>query len=136
MQFLLRATMLGTHDCTTTVLGTRSRPSAAGFFVSPARRGLAGLVVSLITQALGAGLIKNALNVVDGKPASIGEIGAWATNGRCIIAALIVAVATSIGTLLCYIPGMIVGFLLNWTMFFVVDQNMAPSTQSRRASSS
>ncbi len=43
-----------------------------------------------------------------------------------ITAALIVAVATFIGTLLCYLPGLIVGFLLNWTMFYVVDQDMAP----------
>ena len=125
VQFLLRATILGTHDCTTTVLGqsvvTQCGPS---FWVSLLGAGLAGLVVSLVTQALGAGLIKNALNIVDGKPASIGEIGTWATNGQVILAALIIAVATFVGTLLCYIPGLIVAFLLNWTMFFVVDQNM------------
>ena len=101
----------------------RSRASSSALLGA----GLAGFVIaSLITQALGAGLIKNALNVADGKPASIGEIGAWATNGRVITAALIVAVATFIGTLLCYIPGIIVGFLLNWTMFYVVDKDMAP----------
>ncbi len=125
VQLLLRATILGTHDCTTTVLGqsvvTQCGPN---FFVSLLGAGLAGLVISLITQALGAGLIKNALNIVDGKPASIGEIGTWATNGQVLLAALIIAVATFIGTLLCYIPGLIVAFLLNWTMFFVVDQNM------------
>jgi len=125
VQLLLRATILGTHDCTTTVLGqsvvTQCGPS---FWVSLLGAGLAGLVVSLVTQALGAGLIKNALNIVDGKPASIGEIGTWATNGQVILAALIIAVATFVGTLLCYIPGLIVAFLLNWTMFFVVDQNM------------
>ena len=96
------------------------------FFVSLLGAGLAGLVVSLVIQALGAGLIKNALNIVDGKPASIGEIGTWATNGQVILAALIIAVATFVGTLLCYIPGLIVAFLLNWTMFFVVDKNMKP----------
>lgn len=125
VQILLRATILGTHDCTTTVfdqaVATQCGPN---FFVTILGSALAGLVVSLITQALGAGLIKNALNIVDGRPASIGEIGKWATNGQVIVAALIVSVATFIGTLLCYIPGLIVAFLLNWTMFFVVDQNM------------
>ena len=52
------------------------------------------------------------------------EIGRWATNPQVLLAALIVAVATFIGTILCYVPGIIVGFLLNWTMFYVVDKNM------------
>ncbi len=127
VQILLRATLLGTHDCTQTVFGqsvqTQCGPS---FFVSILGAGLAGLFVSLVSQALGAGLIKNALNIVDGKPASMGEIGAWATKGPVIVTALIVAVATAIGTILCYIPGIIIGFLLNWAMFYVVDQGMAP----------
>ena len=55
---------------------------------------LAGLVVSLIAQMLGAGLIKNALNVVDDKPVSLSEIATWATKPQVIVAALIVAVAT------------------------------------------
>ncbi len=63
----------------------------------------------------------------------MGEIGKWATNPRVITAALIVAVATFIGTILCYIPGIIVGFLLNWTMFYVVDKDMAPMDAARRA---
>ena len=33
---------------------------------------------------------------------------------------------TFLGTLLCYIPGIIAAFLLDWTMFYVVDQDMAP----------
>jgi uncharacterized membrane protein len=127
VQIILRATLLGTHDCTTTVLGTSVQTQCGpSFIVSLLGAGLAGLVVSLIAQALGAGLIKNALNVADDKPVSLGEIGKWAGNGRVITAALIVAVATFIGTLLCYLPGIIVGFLLNWTMFYVVDQDMAP----------
>jgi uncharacterized membrane protein len=127
VQIILRATLLSTGDCTTTIGGSTITTSCGpGLFVSLLGAGLAGLVTSLITQALGAGLIKNALNVADGKPVSMGEIGTWAANGRVITAALIVAVATFVGTLLCYVPGIIVGFLLNWTMFYVVDKDMAP----------
>jgi uncharacterized membrane protein len=127
VQFILRATLLGTHDCTRTFLGQEIEAQCGpNFFVSLLGAGLAGLVVSLFAQALGAGLIKNALNVADDKPVSMGEIGKYATNGKVITAALIVAVATFIGTLLCYLPGIIVGFLLNWTMFYVVDQDMDP----------
>ena len=124
VQILLRATLLGTHDCTTTVLGTSVQTQCGpNFFVALIGAGIAGLVVNLIAQALGAGLIKNALNVADGQPTSMGEVWKWATNGQVITAALIVSVAVFIGTLLCYLPGLIVAFLLNWTMFFVVDQD-------------
>jgi uncharacterized membrane protein len=127
VQILLRATLLGTHDCTSTIFGQSVQTQCGpGFFISILGSALAGLVVSLIAQVLGAGLIKNALNVVDGKPASLGEIAAWASKPQVITAALIVAVATFVGTILCYVPGIIVAFLLNWTMFYVVDKGMAP----------
>jgi uncharacterized membrane protein len=125
VQIILRATLLGTHDCTITVLGTSTQGQCSpGLFVTLLGAGLGSLVVSLFVQALGAGLIKIALDVTDGKPVSASEVWAWVTNGRVLTAALIIAVATFIGTLLCYIPGIIVAFLLNWTMFYVVDKGM------------
>jgi hypothetical protein len=125
VQVLLRATLLGTHDCTTTIFGQSVQTQCGpGFFVTILGAGLAGLVVNLISQALGAGLIKSALNVADGKPVSMSEVWTWASNGQVITAALIVSVAVFIGSLLCYLPGLILAFLLNWTMFFVVDQDM------------
>lgn len=127
VQLILRATLLGTRDCTQTIFGQSVETQCGpGFFVSLIGTGLAGLVVSLVVQMLGAGLIKNALNVADGQPTSVGEIAAWATKPQVIVAALIVSVATFVGTLLCYVPGIIVGFLLNWTMFYVVDKGLAP----------
>lgn len=127
VQLLLRATLLGTHDCTTTVFGQPIETQCGpGFFITIIGSALAGFVVSLISQMLGAGLIKNALNIADGKAASISEIGAWATKPQVITAAVIVAGATAVGSLLCYVPGIIAAFLLNWTMFYVVDEDMAP----------
>jgi uncharacterized membrane protein len=127
VQVLLRATLLGTHDCTQTILGTSVQTQCGpGFFVSLIGSALAGLVISFVAQVLGAGLIKNALNIVDGKAASIGEIATYATKPQVLTAAILVAGGTFIGTILCYIPGIIVAFLLNWTMFYVVDEDMAP----------
>ena len=127
LQVLLSATLLSTHACDQTILGTTVRTQCGpGLLVTLLGSALASLVVSLVVQMLGAGLIKNALNIVDGKPVSLAEIGTWATKPEVITAAAIVAVGTFIGTLLCYLPGLVVGFLLNWTMFFVVDKGMAP----------
>ncbi len=127
VQLLLRATLLGTHDCTTTVLGTSVQTQCGpSFFVTILGTALAGLFVSLVAQALGAGLIKNALNIADGKPTSVGEIGAWVFKPNVLLTALLVAGATAIGTVLCYLPGLIIGFLFNWAMFYVVDEDMSP----------
>ncbi len=127
VQALLRATLLGTHDCTQTILGTTvSTQCGPGFFVSIIGSAIGGLVVSFIMQVLGAGLIKSALNVVDGKPVSLGEIATYATRPQVLTAAILVAGGTFVGTLLCYLPGIVIAFLLNWTMFYVVDQDMAP----------
>jgi uncharacterized membrane protein len=125
-QIILRATLLGTHDCTTTVFGTtvdsRCGPS---FFTSIFGAALAGIVVSFIGQLLGAGLIKSALNVADGKPVNVGDIFSYASKPNVVTAAAIVSVATFVGTLLCYLPGLVVGFLTVFTMFFVVDKDMS-----------
>ncbi len=127
IQIVLRATLLGTHDCTTTVLNTQvTTQCGPGFPIFLLGTGIGTLLITLVQQSLGAGLIKNALHIADGRPASMSEIGTWAGNGKVIMAALIVALATFVGTLLCIIPGIIVGFLLNWTMFYVVDQGMEP----------
>jgi uncharacterized membrane protein len=134
VQLLLRATLLGTHDCTQTIFGQSVETQCGpNFFVQLIGSALAGLVVSFVVQVLGAGLIKSALNVVDGRAVSLGDIAAYATRPQVLTAAIIVAGATFVGSLLCYIPGLVVAFLLNWTMFYVVDEDM-PAMDAVRAS--
>ena len=127
MQVLLQTTILATRDCTTTVQGQSVQARCGpNFFVTLLAAALAGFVVSLIVQALGAGLIKNALNIADGRPASMDQVFTWAVKPQVIGTAALVALITSVGTLLCYVPGLIAGFLLNWSMFYVVDKNLSP----------
>lgn len=134
VQVLLSATLLGTHTCTQTVVGQRVQTTCGpGFVPILLGAGIAGFVVSLIAQALGAGLIKAGLNVADNRPVSTGEVFSYVVKGNVLLAALIVSVATAIGFVLCYIPGLIIGFLLTFTMFFVVDQDMS-AMQAVRAS--
>ncbi len=127
LQVLLRATLLGTHDCTRDVLGQGLQARCGpGFVVSLLGSALAGFVVSLIVGSLGAGLIKNALHIADGKPASLDEVFTWAFKPQVIATAALVAGITALGTLLCYLPGLVAAFLLNWSMFYVVDKGMSP----------
>ena len=45
-------------------------------------------------------------------------------KAQVVIAAILIAVATAIGTILCYIPGLVVGFLTIFTILFVVDKQL------------
>lgn len=94
----------------------------AGLLVSM----LISLVVGLVAQIFVAALIKGSLDIADGKPVSLGGMFEGWDKGKVLIAALIVSVATAVGTLLCYFPGLIAGFLLSYTLFFVVDRGMEP----------
>jgi uncharacterized membrane protein len=47
-----------------------------------------------------------------------------ANVGTVIVAGLLVGLGVGIGTLLCFIPGLIVGFFSQFYVWFIVDQQM------------
>lgn len=124
----LIATAIFVDDATTTINsdGTIDFDNGSGFFASLLVSMVVSLIVGLVSQLIVAGLIKGALDTADGKPVSVGGMFEGWDKGKVLIAAIIVSVATAIGTLLCYIPGLIIGFLTSYTIFFVVDRGMEP----------
>jgi len=127
--FIMNATLLDTGDCTvtSTTSGVKFNDCGGpGFFTTLFAYALIGLVVSLVASALSAGVIKSALNVVDGKEVNAGDVLSYATKPEVLTTAAIIAVATSIGSFLCYVPGLVVGFLTMFAMFYVVDKQLAP----------
>jgi uncharacterized membrane protein len=124
----LAASALFISDPTTRVNadGSIEFDGGSGFFAAILVSALVSLVVGLISQLFVAALIKGALDTTDGKPVSLGGMFEGWDKGKVLIAALLVSLATAIGTLLCYLPGLVVGFLTSYTLFFVVDRNLAP----------
>jgi uncharacterized membrane protein len=106
--------------------GTIEFDGGSGFFARLMVSMVVSLVVGLVSQLIVAGLIKGALDTADGKPVSVGGMFEGWDKGKVLIAAILVSVATAIGTLLCYLPGLVIGFLTSYTIFFVVDRNMEP----------
>ena len=88
--------------------------------------GLVTLIAGLVAQIFVAALVRGALDLVDGRPVGLGAMFEGWDKGKVVVAALIVAVATGIGTFLCYLPGLVVGFFTSYTMFFVVDRDLPP----------
>jgi uncharacterized membrane protein len=85
---------------------------------------LASTIILLVFQFLAAGLYRGALRVSDGQSFGLSQLFEGWDKGQVAIAAILIAVATGIGTLLCYIPGLIVGFLAQFTLLFIVDRQM------------
>jgi uncharacterized membrane protein len=125
VEFALFKTLLGTHDCTQTLFGQRVQTQCGpGFFTRLLVTGLASALILLVFQLLAAGLYRGALRVADGYSFSLGELFEGWDKTQVAIAAVLIAVATGIGTLLCYVPGLIVGFLTQFTLLFIVDRQM------------
>jgi uncharacterized membrane protein len=87
--------------------------------------GLAEGIFFVFAQLLAAGLYRGALRVTDGQDFKVGDMFQGYDKAQVVIAALLIAIGTAIGTVLCYIPGLIVGFLTFFTIMFVVDQQMS-----------
>jgi len=122
---LLYNTLLDTHDCTETVLGQEVRAQCGPSFIL--RLFVTALITGLVTVVwsfAAAGLYKGALAVVDGTKLTMGQMFEGWDKGQVAIAAILIGIATAIGSFLCYVPGLIVGFLMMFTLLFIVDQQM------------
>jgi uncharacterized membrane protein len=87
---------------------------------------LVPLVAGVPLQFLLAGLTRGGLDLYAGRPVTVaGMFRGW-NRGHVLVCALLVALATGLGTLLCSVPGLIVGFLTSYATLFVVDAGLAP----------
>ncbi len=86
---------------------------------------IASAITSLISQVLAAGLYKGGLSVTDGQTFSIGGLFEGWDKMQVLLAAVIIAVLTLIGTILCYIPALLVGYFTQFTLLFIIDKNMS-----------
>src|SRR4051794_16170659 len=86
--------------------------------------GLGAAILSLIAQILAAGLYRGATRVTDGKDFSLSQLFEGYNKMQVVFASIFIALATGIATILCYLPGVLIGFLTSYTLFFIVDQEL------------
>jgi uncharacterized membrane protein len=72
------------------------------------------------------GYLSGCLDIADGKPVTIGTFFKPRNLGGAILTALLVGIGVSIGSILCIIPGIVVGFLAMFAIPFVIDRSMSP----------
>jgi hypothetical protein len=88
-----------------------------------------GLVVSFVVGTLiQAAFVRGALHELNGNKPNFGAFFQFGNIAQVLLASLIIGVLTSIGYVLCIIPGVIVMFLTWYTLQFVLDQNQDAMT--------
>jgi uncharacterized membrane protein len=92
-----------------------------------------GALMFLVYQLLAAGLYRGALRVVDGRPFEPGELLQGWDKTQVVIASVLIATAVGVGTVLCVVPGLVVAFLTQFTLLFVVDRGL-PALDAVQAS--
>ncbi|GAA4122825.1 hypothetical protein GCM10022215_28990 [Nocardioides fonticola] len=96
---------------------------------------------SLIAQLVGQGLslgfytiagtivgglfAQAALPVADGQKFEFSRFTDFSKVGDLAVVGLISGAITLVGTILCFLPGIIAGYLLSYAAYFVVDQNLS-----------
>jgi uncharacterized membrane protein len=86
--------------------------------------GLSCAVLFLVFQLLAAGLYRGALRVVDGRSFAFGELFEGWDRTQVVIAGVLTAAAVGVGTVLCVVPGLVIAFLTQFTLLFVVDRGL------------
>lgn len=80
---------------------------------------LASWVISMI---IGAGIIRGALDITEGKELDPKTLLTPNRLGEVIVASLLISVLTFVGLILCVIPGLLVAFFTSFTLYFLMDR--------------
>lgn len=121
---VLFATVVSGGGFQTNADGTTTYEAGTGFLGLLLVYALFALVFSLLGQLVSAALVRGALDAVDGRPVSLGSIWKGWDKGQVALAAVLVAVGTAIGYLLCILPAVVFAFFTQYTVYFVVDRRM------------
>lgn len=101
----------------------------AAFFVSM----LFGFLAMALAMIVQAGIIKGALNITNGRKLAIREMFEGLNYANVLLTAILVALGTMIGTILCILPGIVFGFYSLFSMYFAIDKNL-PAVDAIKAS--
>ena len=123
---LAAALMSALTTSSTLNLETGEIEGGSSFLTRTLAQTLAGFVVSCVVWILGAVIVRGALDVTDGRALEFGRLFSRLNLGNVVLASVLVAVLVAVGTALCYIPGIIVGFLASYTLYFLIDQDLSP----------
>lgn len=127
---LIQNALLDTGSCTVKFTNngiTRSGGcDSPGFFTRIIAYGIVQVLVFLGQMALQLFIIRATLMIVRGERLEASKIMTAQNLGPYALGAIVVAILTFVGFILCIIPGILVIFFTFFWGYFVVDKNMSP----------
>ena len=84
------------------------------------------LVLFVAGGAIASAYYGGLLDIANGQAVTIGSFFKPRNVGSVLISSLIVGVAESIGSFLCFIPGLVVAIFTIFTTLFIVERNLTP----------
>jgi uncharacterized membrane protein len=104
-----------------------SAAAGAGFFGFLLSSALFSFVLFLAGFYIQGAFVSGCLEIADGRQVSISSFLRPPRNlGSVFLAALLIAIGTAVGYMLCFIPGIIFAFFSMFTIPFVVDRSLSP----------
>jgi uncharacterized membrane protein len=100
------------------------RNSADGFGGALLVAAVQTIIFGVVGYLIQAGFVRGALAITRGEKPTLNTFLDFTNVGQVLLAALIISVASGIGTLLCYLPGIAVSYLAQFTLFYVIDRNL------------
>ncbi len=82
------------------------------------------LISALVSLLIQAAIVRGALAITKGEQIDINTFLSMDNLGQIVLAAIILAVGTAIGFVLCFIPGLIVIFFSQFTYHFIINNRM------------
>jgi uncharacterized membrane protein len=84
------------------------------------------LLMVLVSALISAALARGALRELDGHRPDISSFFRFHNVWRVVVLSVLIGVVESIGLILCVVPGVVLTFLLMFSFFFLIDQNLDP----------
>ncbi len=123
---VIRNLIVSDPECTLTNGRGLRCTNGSGFIVGQIANMFVTFFFYVAYQVVGAGIIRGALGITEGRPFVVGEIFQLERVRQIVITALIVSAAIAIGTVLCFLPGIAAAFFLSFAIYFVIDKEMEP----------
>jgi uncharacterized membrane protein len=85
-----------------------------------------GIVMLIVGAAMQSAYLAGLLDIANGQPVTVGSFFKPRNIGAVIIASVIISIVTSIGYVLCVIPGLAVSIFTLFATVAIVDRNLSP----------
>jgi len=92
-----------------------------GFFVTV---GLYAIIFTAYFYLIQAGIVRGALAVTYGKKINVEMLLSRDRLGTVVVTGIGVGIATGIGYMLCWVPGLIITFFSQFFVFFIIDKRL------------